>query len=220
MQSTNPKPKKQLNPNNKRIADEREINHIRWTSERYASVVDLVADGEFNIDLKLNAFDHVYEDLGQEKPNKPILYYGTKQIVTIDERDLILKDLYYSIDSGLCGADVLFKKVNEKYLGISQLYVREWLHRQELAQRFKPGRALVVVRPYTTYRPRITWQMDLIDFGEHFKDGQYRYILSVIDVFSKKVWLRGLTQKLAANVANGVSFQSTDSDSTSVKCAK
>jgi hypothetical protein len=43
--------------------------------------------------------------------------------------------------------------------------------------------------------PNEMFQIDLIDMGERRKDGDYRYILMTIDIFSRKAWAHPLTSK-------------------------
>ena len=111
------------NPKLKLKSEEREINHIEWTPTEFANYVLEMADGK-------NPFNLIVGPRGN-------FYFGHKEIIQSTKRDKILHDIYYSLQDGLCGADILFKRVNEKYLGITQKYTRMWLHEQELAQRFK-----------------------------------------------------------------------------------
>ena len=51
-----------------------------------------------------------------------------------------------------------------------------------------------------TSRPGAMLQMDLIDFSKNKSEEGFAYILSVIDVYSRKLWLQGIKQKTIANV--------------------
>ena len=53
---------------------------------------------------------------------------------------------------------------------------------------------------------QIRHQIDLMDMGQKgavkFNGLSYRYVLSVMDVFSRFVWLRAINKKMSKNVAD------------------
>ena len=48
---------------------------------------------------------------------------------------------------------------------------------------------------------QIRHQIDLMDMGQ-FNGLSYRYVLSVLDVFSRFVWLRSINKKMSKNIAD------------------
>eukprot|EP01102_Stenamoeba_stenopodia_P000394 TRINITY_DN10379_c0_g1_i1.p2 TRINITY_DN10379_c0_g1~~TRINITY_DN10379_c0_g1_i1.p2 ORF type:complete len:338 (+),score=36.91 TRINITY_DN10379_c0_g1_i1:553-1566(+) len=64
-----------------------------------------------------------------------------------------------------------------------------------------------VVRPLPVpHGSNVRWQQDLIDMGERsmHQNRRYRYVLTVVDVFSKRAWARPLRTKEADNVTTAL----------------
>ena len=72
--------------------------------------------------------------------------------------------------------------------------VLDWLKGQRVYSLHKPARRRFTTRTIRTSHPDSQWQADLNDMISH-KDGSYRYILTVIDVFSRYAWARPLKTK-------------------------
>lgn len=71
------------------------------------------------------------------------------------------------------------------------------------------------MKPITADRVNERWQIDLIDMKNDRikeKDETYRYILSILDVFSRFLILRPLKRKTSGQIANELEriFQSTE----------
>lgn len=83
--------------------------------------------------------------------------------------------------------------------------IRKWLSRQEPYSLQRPLRR-------TFQRNRVVvsgiddqWEMDLMDMTKYKQDNEdTSFVLVVIDVFSKFLWLRGLQNKQGSNVANAL----------------
>jgi len=116
-----------------------------------------------------------------------------------------LKDIYYNPanPASFSGPDKLFHFVqkNGRY-NLSKYKLRKWLSSQEPYSLQRPyrrpqNRTSIVVAGIDDQ-----WSADLMDVDKFAKynDG-YRYILVVIDVFSKYLWLRKLKDKKGEYVA-------------------
>ena len=113
-----------------------------------------------------------------------------------------LKDIYYnpSNAASFAGPDKLYRFVRKdgKFV-ISKYKIRKWLQRQEsyslqrpLKRKFKRNRVIV-----TGIDDQ--WDMDLIDMTKFAKYNHgYTFILVVIDIFSKYLWMRPLKDKKGA----------------------
>jgi transposase InsO family protein len=116
-----------------------------------------------------------------------------------------LKDIYYNPanPASFSGPNKLFHFVQKdgKYI-LSEYKLRKWLSSQE---------PYSLQRPYRWHQNRTSivvagiddqWSADLMDLVKFAKynDG-YRYILVVIDLFSKYLWLRKLKDKKGESVA-------------------
>lgn len=106
--------------------------------------------------------------------------------------DEALKELYYSVDNTgpYGGVERLYRSAVAAHVpNISRDAVREFLSRQRAYTLHKPAR-----RHFTrnrTYVGKIDkqWQADLADMVGLTRDnGGHRYILTVIDIFSKFAW--------------------------------
>ncbi len=117
------------------------------------------------------------------------------KVVISDKDRAIIQKAYY--DDGMCfGRDGLFeylKKSMEK--PPSRRVVASWLSRQKLQQEFKGTR-----NGGTTdfFRPTVPFQslsIDLIDFNNKPAQSNRKYILVVVDNFSRKMYCETLTSK-------------------------
>jgi len=96
-----------------------------------------------------------------------------------------------------------YNNVKDNYLNITREQVDEFLKSKplyNLSRPLKPSKAYSL----TTYtKPRAMYNIDLIDMNNFVGYNQRaRYIVNVIDVFSKKVMLSAVTQKSAQYVAD------------------
>jgi len=90
--------------------------------------------------------------------------------------------------------------------------VRDWLSMQETYTLFKPARVKFLRAPVVVSSLDRQWELDLVEMSHVFtldgrevtlpdRNDQVRYILMVIDVFSKFAWARGVTSKRSVEVA-------------------
>ena len=116
-----------------------------------------------------------------------------------------LKDIYYrpGRPGSYSGPQKLYEVVQrEGKFKIDMHKIRKFLRNQESYSLHKPVRRRFRRNHVISAGIDDLWQCDLIDmvkFAE-WNDG-YKYILLVIDVFSKYVWLRALKNKRGASVA-------------------
>lgn len=119
-----------------------------------------------------------------------------------------LHEIYYNLENAgsFLGPDKLFRYVRKdgKYV-ISKYKIRKWLQKQEayslqrpLRRRFKRNKIMV-----TGIDDQ--WSADLMDMNKfaNYNDG-FTYILVVIDVLSKYLWMRPLKNKKGVSVANAL----------------
>ena len=114
------------------------------------------------------------------------------------EAHQILSNIYYNPQNpaGFAGSNAL-----ARVSGVDLKTVRQWLKSQSAYTLHKPARKHYLTRRYRTGGMNRLWQADLADMQSlaHANDG-YRFILCVIDVFSKKAWAEGIRSKRAADV--------------------
>ena len=120
--------------------------------------------------------------------------------MTDEEKDAFLKDLYYN-QKFAKGRDAMFYHISKTLdnKDISRRYIAGWLAKQEAHQLHTQMKPQTNIRPIITNRPGSMLQMDLIDFSNK-PSNKYRYILTVIDTFSRKLWLNEIRNKTIKDV--------------------
>jgi transposase InsO family protein len=85
------------------------------------------------------------------------------------------------------GRDKLYHLIKNKYFGISRNDVMNYLQKNETNQlHSKQMIKKIVTKPILTSKPRERYQMDFIEIPENvFLNNNFRYILTIIDCFSK-----------------------------------
>ena len=103
------------------------------------------------------------------------------------------------------GTRKLRLRLGGKYSGVSEKNVQRVMERsrkyQLLKARFdnKP-----ILHPIQAKEVNVRHQCDLVDLQKWdvcYRGVRYRYVLSILDVFSRYVWLRPLTGKKSADIA-------------------
>jgi hypothetical protein len=107
-----------------------------------------------------------------------------------------LKKIYYdpSHPGSFSGPQKLYKVVkNERKYDIGMHRIRKFLHNQETYSLHKPVRRRFTRNHVVSAGIDDLWMADLIDMTKYEKWNEgARYILLVIDTFSKMIWLRSL----------------------------
>ena len=116
------------------------------------------------------------------------------------EEENKLNKLYYD-DKNFFGRDRLYKLAIEKGINISRRQIMEWLKKQHLWQLYAPAEKTKNIQSTIIKEPHKVWGIDIIDMGNNEYNG-YKYILSAIDLFSKKSYVQALKSKDAKNVNN------------------
>lgn len=106
--------------------------------------------------------------------------------------DTLLADIYYdpSHPAGYAGIRKLQVAAKQYYPKVSLEQIKAWLQKQKTYTLHKPIRRKFQRRQTRVGGIDIQWQADLADLQKLMKDNdQYRYLLCVIDVFSKYAWV-------------------------------
>ena len=120
------------------------------------------------------------------------------------EQEEILYTLYYK-DNFTFGRDRLYKYIQEHFPNskISRRMVYNWLSRQELHQRFQQVRHTKNIQHTVLEEPKKQIGIDLVNM-EHYEYKGHKYILTGIDLFSKKAYARPLKDKEAKTVTKAM----------------
>ena len=112
--------------------------------------------------------------------------------------DSLLRQLYYGPGEASSYSSVgrLYHAAKKIMPQITQKVVREWLRKQVTYTRHKKPRLTFPRRKVLTLRQDYVWASDLIviDSLVNFNSG-YQYIVTVVDLFSRKLWARKIKQK-------------------------
>ena len=116
-----------------------------------------------------------------------------------------LKKIYYDPKhpASFAGPQKVYKVIkDEGKFNIGMYKIRKFLHNQESYGLHKPVRRRFKRNHVVSAGKDDLWMADLIDMVKYkdWNDG-YRFIMLVIDTFSKYVWLRPLKQKSGHDVA-------------------
>ena len=116
-----------------------------------------------------------------------------------------LKNIYYDPEhpASFAGPQKLYKavKADGKYeIGLQR--IRKFLHNQEAYSLHKPVRRRFQRNHVVSAGKNDLWMADLIDMVKFADVNEgYKYILLVIDTFSKYVWVQPLKRKTGDDVA-------------------
>lgn len=134
------------------------------------------------------------------------LYWkGSRQIIPQEEIAQYLTGIYNN-PRITGGRDRMYSYVKDNVVGVSRRAVMDFLRGQESYQlRYKVLKPKIT-RPIFSGTVNGHWQMDLVDFQRWFRVNRgSRYILVVVDVFSRYTWARPLKHKTGLEVRNGLS---------------
>lgn len=131
----------------------------------------------------------------EDDPNIPISAEDTKKI----------SDAYY-YEGATYGRDALYHYLKNKYGKDtpSRRTVMRWLSRQKLQQEFAQTRKGGTTNYFVPVSPFDSLQVDLIDFNYKETRSGFRYIIVVVDNFSRKMWTKAITSKTAKTTAKGM----------------
>lgn len=92
-----------------------------------------------------------------------------------------------------------FLKQNYQNYNITSRQVGEWLKSQEVSQLHTRPKSKVHIRPSVATAPNQIYQMDLIDLAT-YKQKNFVFVMTMIDIFSKKAYAIPLKDKEAETV--------------------
>jgi len=123
-----------------------------------------------------------------------------------------LYKLFYK-EKNLFGRDRLFQLAKERGINVSRRQIMEWLKTQEIWQLYKQAKNPKDIQSTILGEPYKQIGIDLVDMQNLAFDG-FNYILTGIDLFSKKAWAIPLKSKATTNVVNGMKKMISQFDQT------
>ena len=114
----------------------------------------------------------------------------------------VLAKLYYSPTSGLQSADKLYRKAKKIDDKITMKMVKFFLSQQETAQITKQEKKRLVYDRIIAHRVNNGHQADLLDMSKYkVANSNYKWILNIIDIYSRRAWAVAIKSKSAKDVA-------------------
>lgn len=139
-----------------------------------------------------------------ELKNNQIIY-KPKNLIVIeneDQKEKVFDDLFND-DNNTIGKGVVgfYKYVISKYIGITRQDVENYMATKGFYQ-MTQNITKRINKPIISKYPNQMWGIDLIDMNEYIKQNKgWRYIMTVVDIFSRKVFLNKLKFKEARNTS-------------------
>lgn len=131
--------------------------------------------------------------------NGLIVHVPTKMVVieNDEQKEKALNELFDDSNTWGKGMVQFYKYVATKFINITREDIYNYLQTKgffQMTQNIKKRTNKPIVAKYNNQ----TWAIDLIDLNEHVKANKgWRYIMTIVDIFSRKVWLKKLKQKEA-----------------------
>ena len=140
----------------------------------------------------------------QRQNGKEVLYLKDRRILRNSEISQIVTDEFHRMKGP--GARKLVYSLKENFVGLSQNRIQDILNKDKSHYR-RNAKFLnkATLKPIRARDVQVRHQIDLMDMGKKgtvLASGiSYRYVLSVMDVFSRFVWLRALSDKCSKAIA-------------------
>ncbi|XP_071123129.1 uncharacterized protein [Mytilus edulis] len=122
-----------------------------------------------------------------------------------EELDSLLSKYYYDVGgpASYASAEKLYHIVNAEGKKVGRYKIRRWLNSQDNYSLQKtPRRSFKRIRVYTTGMNNL-WDADLMDLKQFSKENEnFKYVLVVVDCFSRYLWLQPLKNKTGDEVTS------------------
>ena len=185
------------------------LNNLFKNDERITELKNYLKNNilpaHLNTNVKIKKFLTTFRNFKIEN-NK--LYYEDKEnkleVIPKTQIEDTLKRLYDDEDFSIgSGKNSLYFKVRDKYLNIRREDVGKFLEKEPYYQMSRTTRRHIN-KPIRASQVNERWAIDLIDVGEAYVDGRYRYILTCVDYFARFVWAEAIENKTSISVCNAM----------------
>ena len=169
----------------------RELQQMRLTNHEVNEAIEWIKDGDIPPPYR-EQLDHfivrndklIYEPLNLE-------------YVRPRDRRQVMKTLYDQVESAGKGQNNFYRWLTTKYLGITKRQSQAFLRTREDYQLTREP-TFAIKRPMLANHPFQIFAMDLIDLNQYIgirENKKYRYIMSVMDLFSGYAWFKPIKKK-------------------------
>ena len=122
-------------------------------------------------------------------------------------KEEVLKKIYYNPDSpgSFGGVDALFREASKRIPTLDIKDVKDWLSGELVYTLHKQARRKFKRNPMMAEKPKENMQADLVDMQQFSRFNQgYKYILTAIDIFSKKAFAIPIKNKTQQSVVEAM----------------
>ncbi len=121
-----------------------------------------------------------------------------------DEQKKVIGNVYYT-DGLKVGIQKLYHALRDNYpeAKITRSQVSEWLKLQTDYQINQAQKTVRHIKTIQANKKHELIQIDLIDYSQNTAPNANKYILSIVDVFTRHAWVFALKRKTAAEVKRG-----------------
>ena len=165
-------------------------NHYKYFTKDYTIYKLYLDTGIIPAGLRKDRFIKKFENINIEKNN--VLSYNNRTCIYQEEIQVFINKVYKDPVLGNKGYGALYYTISKDYFGISRDRVREELNKLESYQLHKPITHQKVKHNILVKAPLIQWQIDLTSTTEY---NGYKYIVVIIDLFSKFIYTKALKKK-------------------------
>ncbi len=137
---------------------------------------------------------------GFKKQGDKIIYEPLNlEVVNPQNKQQKLEEIFNEDKNSLGkGIYAMFKYIQSKYIGITREDVQQFMQFTSNYQLTQPLEAHRTNKPVISKFPNQLWAIDLIDLQPYMSNNyDNRYIMNVVDIFSRKIWLAKLKNKSA-----------------------
>ena len=174
------------------------LNNLTFTTESIKPIVEYLTNGIIPDlpDRPKKKFLKRFSNDWKVENNQLIFVPLNLLVITENNIDETLQTLYDDpVQSLAKGIQSFYDTVKSRYLGISRKIVENFLKKQEVYQMTFVKKKINQKPIYAKFSNE-KWSCDLIDLNQYVsQNSQYRYILTVIDYFSRKVFCEKLKNK-------------------------
>jgi transposase InsO family protein len=186
------------------------LNNYSYDDDYLNAVINYLKSGEFQPNIcpkHRNLLKKRYGSGDFEIREGDTLFYKPLNLEIVRNADKENKMAVMYADTSIsagCGIVSFYQKVLQRYLGIKRTDVKEFLEKQTTHQLTKK-QPRPTNKPVIGEYPNHRWEADLIDLatyvGYNFRK---KYIMTVIDCFSKKVFAVPLSMKTPTHIIRGL----------------
>ena len=169
----------------------RQLQQMKLTNYQVDEAIEWIRDGDIPPQFRDQLQDFIVRD------NKLVYEPQNLEYVRPRDRREVMESLYDQVESAGKGQNNWYRYITTKYLGITKRVAQSFLKTREDYQLTRvPTRG--VTKPMIATHPFQIFAIDLVDCNQYVgvrENKRYRYIMSIMDLFSGYVWFKPLKKK-------------------------